>query len=175
MSPLKLRPHHGLCIPHFQGRGYSPAFVGQMEKVIAALQNNPPVQMVTGGDEICKACPNRQEGVCCYEEKVSRYDQQVLNTAGWRTARPCPGRPLPTWFNVLSLPPAALQRFAATASGREFAIRRTTVRKGQPSCNRTVMSPLRSTTVSPLGWDTTSPPVSSMSTAWASYVWPFWV
>ncbi len=78
MSPLKLRPHHGLCIPHFQGRGYSPAFVGQMEKVIAALQNNPPVQMVTGGDEICKACPNRQEGVCCYEEKVSRYDQQVL-------------------------------------------------------------------------------------------------
>lgn len=72
-----IRPHHGLCIAFFEGKGYSPSFVRHMEKTIANLKG-ASIQLVKGGDEICTHCPNHQDGACTQAEKVAAFDQKVL-------------------------------------------------------------------------------------------------
>lgn len=76
---MKLRPHHGLCIRFFEGKGYSEAFVENMKNVIATLENDSIIEITKGKDEICKACPNMVNGICTDHVKVSNYDQQVLD------------------------------------------------------------------------------------------------
>ena len=43
----KIRPHHGLCIAFFEGKGYSPEFVRHMEQTIANLKQ-ATIQLVQG-------------------------------------------------------------------------------------------------------------------------------
>lgn len=75
---MQLRPHHGLCLLFFQGKGYSPEFVENMTRLKQALEENQPVQLTMAADPICAACPNNQAGRCTTEQKVRRYDREVL-------------------------------------------------------------------------------------------------
>jgi uncharacterized protein len=77
MFEYKLRPHHGLCIAFFEGKGYSPEFVRNFEKVICALKDKTGIKLSNGEDVVCVACPNNQLGQCACE-KVTRYDNAVL-------------------------------------------------------------------------------------------------
>lgn len=80
---MQLRPHHGLCIGFFEGKGYSEAFVRHMTEVIARLAaEDPEITLVTHCDVLCDACPHNQGGVCESDEKVSRYDNAVLQYCG---------------------------------------------------------------------------------------------
>ncbi len=79
MSSFDLRPHHGLCIAFFAGKGYSDAFVAHMTAQIAILeQENPTVHLVPGDDRICMVCPHLQNGICESHAKSERYDKAVL-------------------------------------------------------------------------------------------------
>ncbi len=83
MCSYKLRPHHSLCIRFFRGSGYSPAFVENMSRVIAALgADDPAVTLTCSADAICAACPNDRGGVCESAEKVARYDDAVARLTG---------------------------------------------------------------------------------------------
>lgn len=76
---IRIRPHHGLCVQHYRGKGYSEAFVAHMSEIVAALnRSNSRVELVEGADDICSACPNCVDGVCQDEAKVRRFDSQVL-------------------------------------------------------------------------------------------------
>ncbi len=79
---IKIRPHHGLCIAFFQGKGYSSAFIQNMEHVIAQLAENPLIRIGAEQDAICRACPNLQDGICRDEKQVSAYDRAVLELCG---------------------------------------------------------------------------------------------
>lgn len=81
-QPYKLRPHHGLCLGFFRGKGYSEAFVENMTRVKAALEENIPVCLTDSADVICAACPNNCSGICTTAEKVARYDREVLERCG---------------------------------------------------------------------------------------------
>lgn len=77
---LNLRPHHGLCIQFFKGKGYSEEFVENMQGIVNTLQKNPPVTLVSGADVVCRCCPNRVgENDCNTQEKVTAYDNAVLD------------------------------------------------------------------------------------------------
>lgn len=80
VRPLALRPHHGLCIRHFTGKGYSPAFVENMACVIAALRAEPAAEILlaTGADTLCVCCPHNRGGVCASAPKPCAYDVAVL-------------------------------------------------------------------------------------------------
>lgn len=78
----KIRPHHGMCLAYFKGVGYSDAFVDNMIKIKDQLGKNPEVTLTLSADVICKSCPNDREGSCVTADKVSRYDQGVLNCCG---------------------------------------------------------------------------------------------
>ena len=79
MSVFELRPHHGLCINFFEGKGYSPEFIQHMTEMIEYLnQHNPEIQLVLYTDRICSACPHNMNQICESEHKVLTYDKQVL-------------------------------------------------------------------------------------------------
>lgn len=82
MLKYNIRAHHGLCTSFFEGKGYSDSFTANMSKMIALLEENPNVRIIDHTDEICKACPHDQSGVCDSSEKVKRYDKAVLKLCG---------------------------------------------------------------------------------------------
>ena len=80
---IPLRPHHGLCLGFFRGKGYSEEFVHNMTRVAASLAAEDPVICLTPGpDALCRACPRRQGDGCADGEKPLRYDAAVLSLCG---------------------------------------------------------------------------------------------
>ena len=80
---MKLRPHHGMCLAFFEGKGYSKGFTAHMAQVKQLLsEEDPPVFLVPETDEICSCCPNTWKGVCTAADKVERYDREVLSCCG---------------------------------------------------------------------------------------------
>ncbi len=75
---MDIRPHHALCLAFFRGKGYSEDFVTNMVQVKAALEAGEPAHLVAGKDAVCAACPNWRGDQCETEEKVCRYDREVL-------------------------------------------------------------------------------------------------
>ena len=87
-----LRPHHGMCFPFYEGKGYGADFTDHMGRVIRALSARPetPVRLTLSADAVCEHCPNNAGGICQSIEKVMRYDAAVLEAC-----RLCEGDELP--------------------------------------------------------------------------------
>lgn len=77
---IYLRPHHGLCIHHFIGKGYSDTFISNMKKIINVLEDsgNTKITLVSGVDEICGFCPNNKNDICLSGQKPDCYDIACL-------------------------------------------------------------------------------------------------
>ncbi|TCW60117.1 DUF1284 domain-containing protein [Treponema sp. J25] len=73
-----LRPHHLLCLPRFQGEGYSPAFVEHLKRLIDQLVQDGQCIIHFGMDQLCEGCPNNHQGRCVSEEKVQHFDRAVI-------------------------------------------------------------------------------------------------
>lgn len=78
---MKLRPHHALCIQKFTGHGYDEKFTAHMTGTVNTLRDRPetPVELVSGCDDLCAACPNNISGSCSTREKVEAMDSGVLS------------------------------------------------------------------------------------------------
>lgn len=83
-EPLKLRPHHGMCIQLFCGHGYSGGFVENLSRIRNRLSGNPAQRVLlwNGTDCVCAACPKNRSGACESAEKVARYDEECLRACG---------------------------------------------------------------------------------------------
>ena len=82
VESLELRPHHALCIRFFKGHGYSPDFTENMRRIILRLESGEMVQLVSGTDSVCSACPENQNGTCKSQERVQDFDSAVLVHSG---------------------------------------------------------------------------------------------
>ena len=69
-TTYRIRPHHGMCLYFFEGKGYSEGFTKHMAT-----------------DEICSACPHNKGGSCESAEKVDRYDAGVLKYTGLKAGQ----------------------------------------------------------------------------------------
>ena len=81
----RIRPHHGMCLYFFEGKGYSNTFSEHMARVKEELlQNNGEalLELVTQTDDICSACPHNRNGNCETYGKVNAYDAGVLAYCG---------------------------------------------------------------------------------------------
>ncbi len=76
MKKIKLRYHHLMCLPRFQGKGYSKEFCNNMQKIKEAVKNGN-YELTDDCDDICSHCPNMINGKCIDEEKVGKYDNKV--------------------------------------------------------------------------------------------------
>ena len=81
-SKYTLRPHHGMCIAFFKGKGYSEEFTAHMKAIIPKLEDNPLVCIKAHTDELCSRCPHNIKGTCKSYDKVLRYDNEVLKRCG---------------------------------------------------------------------------------------------
>ncbi len=81
---VHLRPHHGLCLLNFRGRGYSDDFSRNMTEMQGRLENRPetPVCITKGADDLCAKCPNRR-GSACSSEHPPLFDANVLRETGF--------------------------------------------------------------------------------------------
>lgn len=71
---VRLRPHHLLCMLTYVGRGYSPAFVSNFDRLAARIDAGEAVEIVSGPDDIC--APLLCEADChCGEARVDRRDE----------------------------------------------------------------------------------------------------
>lgn len=76
---VRLRGHHLLCLLLYEGKGYSRAFVDNMDKIYSMLQSGRArVQLVQGDDDICACCPNlTAEGCSLGDVDVALRDRCV--------------------------------------------------------------------------------------------------
>jgi hypothetical protein len=81
-TPIAIRPHHGMCLAYFQGKGYSEGFTRHMQEMKERFASDPQVKLVVDTDEICSACPNNEKGSCTSARKVEGYDCAVLEYCG---------------------------------------------------------------------------------------------
>jgi len=84
---VKLRAHNLLCIQGFVGKGYSPAFVANMRRIVEELEEEVPVTVVEDPDSICRACPNLEPTGCALhgdgtERGIVAQDREVLRRLG---------------------------------------------------------------------------------------------
>lgn len=77
-NSICLRPHHGMCLAYFEGRGYSREFAEHMGKILDIMERDARVSLTVGGDVICSACPNLKGQVCVTADQVAEYDRKVL-------------------------------------------------------------------------------------------------
>ena len=86
---IRLRPHHALCLRHFVGKGYSPAFVENMTALHARLNDGSRqmVQIILHRDSVCAACPHDVDFACETEEKVRALDATVAEKCGLRSGQ----------------------------------------------------------------------------------------
>lgn len=79
-----MRPHHGLCINFFKGKGYSAYFVRKMTDLIEELKDNPEKEIILQckTDILCSACPHNKGSLCESAEKVLEYDRKCLELCG---------------------------------------------------------------------------------------------
>lgn len=81
---VHLRPHHGLCLLNFRGKGYSDDFSRNMAGMQEKLEKNPGtlVCITKGADDLCARCPNRR-GSACTSEHPPLFDANVLRMTGF--------------------------------------------------------------------------------------------
>lgn len=87
---LPLRAHHLMCVTTYQGKGYSPEFVANMNRVWHALRAGAyhRVRATSVADPLCGACPNLQDPgedtSCRYHGSISGRDRRMLAAMGWQ-------------------------------------------------------------------------------------------
>ena len=76
-----LRPHHGMCLAYFEGKGYSDGFTVNMQKMLEFFEKGADIELTVSGDEICKECPNLKELEACglSEKAQMRFQEFVEN------------------------------------------------------------------------------------------------
>ncbi len=84
MSLITLRPHHGLCVLHFVGKGYSEGFVDNMTRIVLELKHsNPMILLGEGADDICVCCPHNLSSGCESGQKPAQIDARCLSLCGF--------------------------------------------------------------------------------------------
>ncbi|MGI3903147.1 MAG: DUF1284 domain-containing protein [Janthinobacterium lividum] len=79
--PVKLRPHHLLCVLTYVGKGYSPAFVAQYDRVAARLSAGEALLVVDGPDDICATIVDTV-GSHCRGTSASTRDRLAAERVG---------------------------------------------------------------------------------------------
>lgn len=86
---LPLRAHHLMCVTTYQGKGYSPDFVTNMNRIWHGLRDGvySHARAISVADPLCGACPNLQdpdvETSCRYQASIGARDRRLLAAMGW--------------------------------------------------------------------------------------------
>lgn len=86
-APVRLRPHHLLCLLTYAGNGYSAAFTAGFDAIVARLSQGAPVLLVDGPDDVC--APLLHDATAhCRRDSVRQRDQRAAADLGALLQRP---------------------------------------------------------------------------------------
>ncbi|WP_367718436.1 DUF1284 domain-containing protein [Nitratireductor sp. GISD-1A_MAKvit] len=74
---VRLRAHHLLCMLTYVGRGYSPAFTANFDRIVSRLNAGESLLVVEGPDDICRPLLNEQPQPHCLEARVKKRDARA--------------------------------------------------------------------------------------------------
>lgn len=78
---VKLRAHHLLCMLTYVGKGYSPAFTDNYDKVVARLVAGEDILIQEGPDDICQPLLTASEPHCLRDSVIER-DTKAMHDVG---------------------------------------------------------------------------------------------
>ncbi|CDX34263.1 conserved hypothetical protein [Mesorhizobium sp. ORS 3359] len=117
---VRLRAHHLLCLLTYVGKGYSPAFTANYDKVVKRLAGGEDILIVSDPDDICAPLLNEPEPHCLGESAAGRDALAARDVSGLL------GRPLPAG--------ARLELDASTLARMRGAFSSGLTRKACPGC-----------------------------------------
>ena len=88
--PVRLRPHHFLCLKGYKGLNYNAHQIGVWDNVVKVLKQNPQTEIVIGKgkDSLCSTCPmsvGKNGFIGCIEKNISELDKKVKALLGLKT------------------------------------------------------------------------------------------
>lgn len=69
---IRLRAHHLLCLATYVGKGYTPAFADNYDRIVARLLAGEPLELVDGPDDICQPLLAEAEPHCHKASVIER-------------------------------------------------------------------------------------------------------
>ncbi|RWC32801.1 MAG: DUF1284 domain-containing protein [Mesorhizobium sp.] len=69
---IRLRAHHLLCLLTYVGKGYTPAFTANYDRVAGRLSRGEDILLVSGPDDVCAPLLEGPEPHCLNESVVER-------------------------------------------------------------------------------------------------------
>lgn len=79
---VRLRAHHLLCLLTYVGKGYSPAFTANYDRVVERLAGGEDVLIVSGPDDVCAPLLDAPEPHCLGESAAGRDELAARDVAG---------------------------------------------------------------------------------------------
>lgn len=76
---VRLRAHHLLCMLTYVGKGYTPGFTVNYDRVAERLNRGEEIEIVSGPDDICAPLLPDQTAHC-FNESVLVRDAKALET-----------------------------------------------------------------------------------------------
>lgn len=78
---VRLRPHHLLCLLTYVGKGYTPGFVANYDRIARRLSDGESVLIVDGPDDVCAALLCERDPHC-HRHSVRLRDAQAAADIG---------------------------------------------------------------------------------------------
>jgi hypothetical protein len=92
--PIRLRPHHLLCLLTYVGKGYHPTFTANFDDIAKRLSKGAKILIVSGPDDICaplltphrttlvtplrnSSPPEDSEPAHCFDKSVADRDRRA--------------------------------------------------------------------------------------------------
>ncbi|MBB3945041.1 hypothetical protein GGQ73_000966 [Rhizobium skierniewicense] len=75
---VRLRAHHLLCMLTYVGKGYTPGFTVNYDRVAKRLSGGEEIEIVSGPDDICAPLLN-DETAHCFRASVNTRDANALS------------------------------------------------------------------------------------------------
>ena len=86
---IRLRPHHLLCLLTYVGKGYTPAFVVNYDRIAKRLSAEEDIEIVAGPDDVCAPLLSLQEQHC-WNDSVTERDRLAARDVGELLQRDAP-------------------------------------------------------------------------------------
>ena len=111
---LRLRHHHLLCLLTYVGKGYSPAFTANFDRLAARISAGEAVLLVDGPDDVCAPLLIDADGTepHCLRDGARQRDARAAVAVGAVL-----GRPVPAGTRITLDPPAIRDLRRAFAAG----------------------------------------------------------
>lgn len=76
---IRLRPHHLLCMLTYVGKGYTPGFVANYDRLARRIAHGEPILVVAGPDDVCAPLlgPDGPPNIHCHDPSITERDRRA--------------------------------------------------------------------------------------------------